>query len=140
MGTADLFPISVTSRHIVNTLLPARRKDLEDLKKPGSGPQDCDTLDLQPKADTSIPLVARIEWCRWERRQAHTQREVEGWRAEEEGLWDALFKRDGTYQHRDCPPIVFERNAMGLEDGRALLRLGRVNCLWHPAPRWDTSV
>src|SRR5262249_8392405 len=101
MRAADLFPISVTRRHIVNTLLPARRKDLEDLKKPGLGRQDSDSLDLQRMAETIIPLVARIariEWCRRHRRQAPTQREVEGWCAEEEGLWDALLERDHTGQ------------------------------------------
>lgn len=124
MGAANLFLISVTRRHIVNTVLPARRKDLDDLKKPGSGRQDCDTLDRRRKADTTNPLVARIEWCRRQRRQAPTQREVEGWCAEEEGLWDALLERDHTDQYRHSLPAVFERYAMGLEDGRALIRLG----------------
>ena len=75
----------------MNTVLPARRKDVDDLKKPGSGRPSCDSLNLQRKEDTSIPLVARIDWCRQQRRKARTQREVEGWRAEEEGLRDALF-------------------------------------------------
>ena len=30
---------------------------------------------------------------------------------------------------------MFERYAMGLEDGRALIRLGWVHCLWHPAAK-----
>ena len=124
MGAADLFPISVTRRHIVNTVLPARRKDLDDLKKPGSGRQECDSLDRQRLAETIIPLVARIDWCRRQRRRAPTQREVEGWCAEEEGLWDALLERDHTDQYRHSRPSVFERYAMGLEDGRALIRLG----------------
>ena len=124
MGAADLFPISVTRRHIVNSLLQAWREDLDDLKKPGSGRQDCDSLDRQRLAETIIPLVARIEWCRRQRRRAPTQREVEGWCAEEEGLWDALLERDHTDQYRQSPPSVFERYAMGLDDGRALIRLG----------------
>src|SRR5215471_1722993 len=37
MRAAVVFLISRTRRHIVNTLLPVRRKDLEDLQKPGSG-------------------------------------------------------------------------------------------------------
>ena len=118
----------------MNSLLPAQTEDFEDLKKPGWGRPSYDFLDLQRTADTSIPLVARIDWCRRQRGQARTQREVEGWCAEEEGLRDALFKRDGSYQHWASPPMVFERYAMGLEDGRALIRLGRVNCIWHPAP------
>ena len=108
----------------MNNLLPARSKDLEDLKEPGSGRPYSDSLDLQREADTSIPLVARIEWCRRQRRQAPTQCEVEGWCAEEEGLWDALLERDHTDQYRHSPPSVFERYAMGLDDGRALIRLG----------------
>jgi len=36
------------------------------------------------------------------------------------GSWlPALFKRNGTYQHRASPPLVYERYAMGLEVGRA---------------------
>ena len=108
----------------MNSLLQAWMEDLEDLKKPGSGRQECDSLDRQRLAETIIPLVARIEWCRRQRRQAPTQREVEGWCAEEEGLLDALLERDHTDQYRHSPPSVFERYAMGLEDGRALIRLG----------------
>src|SRR5215831_18113655 len=37
MRAAAVFLISLTRRHIVNSVLPARRKDLKDLKKPGSG-------------------------------------------------------------------------------------------------------
>ena len=108
----------------MNSVLLARGEDLEVLKNPGSGRQDCDSLDLQRLAETSIPLVVRIDWCRRQRGQARTQREVEGWCAEEEGLWDALLERDHTDQYRQSPPSVFERYAMGLDDGRALIRLG----------------
>ena len=45
----------------MNRVLPARRKDLEDRKKPGSGRQDCDFLDRQRMAETRTPLVARID-------------------------------------------------------------------------------
>ena len=116
----------------MNCLRPARMKDLEDLKEPGSGRPYCDSLE----ADTSIPLVARIEWCRRQRRQARTQSEVDGWRAEEEGLRDAFLDRDRRYPHQyrsSIPFDVFGRYAMGLADGRSLIRLGRVNCMWHPA-------
>ena len=71
-----------------------------------------------------------------ERQQTRTQAQLEGWPAEEDGLKDALLNRDRTYQYRDSPPCefdVFERYAMGLEDGRALMRLERVTCMWHPA-------
>ena len=63
----------------MHSVLPANRKDLEDLKKPGSGRQDCDSLDRQRKAETSIPLVARIDWCRQQRRKARMQRENVKW-------------------------------------------------------------
>jgi hypothetical protein len=72
--------------------------------------------------------ITRIEWCQRQREQARTQAEREGWRAEEEGLRDALRNRDRTYQYRHSPPgvfDVFERYAMGHEDGRALIRLAR---------------
>ncbi len=117
----------------MNSVLQARMEDLEDLKKTVQHLPRCDFPNLQRVASTGVPLVARIEWCRQQREQARTQAQLEGWRAEEEGLRDALLKRDRMYQHRDSPPCVFERYAMGLEDGRALIRLGRVNCIRHPA-------
>ena len=55
--------------------------------------------------------------------QALTQSEREGWRAEEEGLRDALFHRDHSECYQDRSPCVFERYAIGLEDGRTLNRL-----------------
>jgi len=135
MMRAAVFPISYTRRHIVNSVIPARRKNLEDLKKTISLCPHCGSLDLQHIADTGGSLLARIESCRQQRRKARTQREVDGWRAEEEGLRDALLKRDGTYQQRDHPPSVFERYVMGLEDGRALIRLGWMDCHWRPATK-----
>ena len=125
----------------MNSLLLARmealedlkKEDLEDLKKTVRRLPRCDFPNLQRMAPTGLPLIARINWCRQQRRQSPTQAQLEGWRAEEEGLRDALFKRDGTYQHRDSPPSVFERYVMGLENGRALIRLGSVDCIWHPA-------
>ncbi len=77
-------------------------------------------------AVSSPSILARIEWCQWQRTQACTQSELEGWRAEEEGLKDALLNRDHTKRYRYGPPSVFERYAMGFEDGQALIRLARV--------------
>jgi len=52
------------------------------------------------------------------------------------GSWlPALFKRDGTYQHRASPPLVYDRYAMGLEEGQVLIRPGWVDCLWHPTAK-----
>lgn len=67
-------------------------------------------------------ITSRIEWCRRQRTQARAQLELEGWQAEEEGLRDALLNRDHTNQYQQGPPGVFERYAMGLQDGQALIR------------------
>ena len=72
-------------------------------------------------------LASRIEWCRRQRTQAHAQLELEGWQAEEEGLLDALFNRDHTNQYQHCPPGVFERYLMGLQDGQVLIRAAAVD-------------
>ena len=75
----------------------------------------------------SKSIIWRIEWCRRQSTQARAQRELEGWHAEEEGLRDALLNRDHSNQYRFGPPGVFERYAMGLQDGRALLRTAAVD-------------
>jgi hypothetical protein len=76
---------------------------------------------------TSTAIVSRIEWCRRQRTQAHTQAEQERWRAEEQGLRDAILNRDHTKHYRYSPPAVFERYAMGFLDGQALMRLAWVD-------------
>jgi hypothetical protein len=67
-------------------------------------------------------IASRIEWCRQQSTQARAPRERAGWQAEEEGLRDALFNRDHTTQYQQGPPAAFERYALGLQDGHALLR------------------
>ena len=74
----------------------------------------------------SANIASRIEWCRRQKTQACTQLELEGWQAEEGGLRDALFNRDHTTQYQQGQPDVFERYAMGLQDGHALLRTSAV--------------
>ncbi|HLZ33733.1 MAG TPA: hypothetical protein VKP13_06940 [Nitrospira sp.] len=71
-------------------------------------------------------IFNRIEWCRKQRTQARTQPELERWRAEEDGLRDALLHRDHTKLYRYSPSDVFARYAMGLHDGQAMLRVARV--------------
>jgi hypothetical protein len=71
-------------------------------------------------------IASRIEWCRQQSTQARAPREREGWHAEEEGLRDALFNRDQITQYQQGPSGVFERYAMGLQDGHALLRTAAV--------------
>jgi hypothetical protein len=78
-----------------------------------------------PLATKSI--VWRIEWCRRQTMQACERLELDGWQAEEDGLRDALLNRDRSSQYRFGPPSLFERYAMGLQDGRALLRTAAVD-------------
>jgi hypothetical protein len=80
-------------------------------------------------------IASRIEWCRQQSTQARTPREREGWQAEEEGLRDALFNRDHTTQYQQGPPGVFERYAMGLQDGHAALRTAAVYYQFVPPTR-----
>ena len=74
----------------------------------------------------SKSIESRIEWCRKQSTQARAPRERAGWHAEEEGLRDALFNRDHTTQYQQGPLDVFERYAMGLQEGHALLRTAAV--------------
>jgi len=79
-------------------------------------------------------IASRIDWCRRQRIQAHVQLEREGWQAEEEGLQDALLHRDHTTQYQQGPPSVFERYAMGLQDGHAVIRTAAVDQHVAPSP------
>lgn len=74
-------------------------------------------------------IVSRIEWCRRQRAQFATSRELEEWEAEEQGLQDAILNTDHTNEYRQSPPRVFERYAMGLQDGKALIRAEVVTAL-----------
>ena len=69
-------------------------------------------------------IASRIDWCRRQKIQACALHEREGWQAEEEGLQDALLHRDHTTQY---PLGLFERYALGLQDGHALLRTAAVD-------------
>ena len=72
-------------------------------------------------------IASRIEWCRRESTQVCAPLESTGWRAEAEGLQDALLHRDHTTQYQQGPPSVFERYVLGLSDGRAVLRMAAVH-------------
>ena len=74
-------------------------------------------------------IANRIEWCRRQRSLARTHSELQEWRAEEEGLRDALLNRDHTTQYQYSPPDVFERYSLGLHDGQALMRAELVDQL-----------
>lgn len=76
------------------------------------------------QADNAI--INRILWCQRQGNLSGEQPELDLWRAEEDGLRDALFHQDHMRQYRCCPPEVFERYAMGLNDGQAIIRVARV--------------
>jgi hypothetical protein len=77
-------------------------------------------------------IASRIDWCRRESTQVYAPLESAGWRAEAEGLEDALLHRDHTNQYQQGPPSVFERYVLGLQDGQAVLRTAAVH--QHVAP------
>ena len=71
-------------------------------------------------------IASRIDWCRRESTQVYAPLESAGWRAEAEGLEDALLRRDRTSLYQQGPSCVFVRYVTGLQDGRALIRSGAV--------------
>jgi hypothetical protein len=84
-------------------------------------------------------IAARIEWCRRQSTQTCAPLERAGWQAEEAGLWDALLNRDHTTQYPQGPPAVFERYALGLQDGHAMMRTAAVDHHFAPPPRTATT-
>jgi hypothetical protein len=88
-------------------------------------------------ATTSI--ASRIEWCQRQRTQACAPRARAEWQAEEEGLWDAVFNRDHTTQYQQGPGAVFERYALGLQDGHAMMRMAAVSDHFAPPLRTTTT-
>ena len=71
-------------------------------------------------------IIFRIVWCRRLRRQASTRAEEEGWRAEEQGLRDALLVRDHSDHYRSHLPSVFDRYLLGFQDAHALIRMASI--------------
>jgi hypothetical protein len=104
----------------MTSLLPARIND-EDLMATLS--QACRDSPALPRNS----LLARLAWCQQQRLKAPTEGELEAWGAEEEGLTDALLGRDQTYHFQIGSPALFGRYALGLEDGRALIRAAWVS-------------
>lgn len=76
---------------------------------------------------TTNPVTFRIVWCRRQRIKARTYLEAEAWRAEEEGLRDSILRRDHVTKYRS--PVLFERYVLGFQDGKAIMRVARVNPL-----------
>jgi hypothetical protein len=83
-------------------------------------------------------IASRIEWCRRLSTQACAPLEIAEWRAEAEGLRDALLHSDHTIQYQQGPPSVFERYATGLQDGRSVLRTAAVPEQFAPPARTAT--
>lgn len=75
---------------------------------------------------TTNPVNVRIAWCTRQCAQACSEPEVDGWRAEADGLRDALMNRDQTDTYRLCPPEILRRYELGFQDGTALLRAAQV--------------
>ena len=88
---------------------------------------------------TTNPVAFRIVWCRRQMVKARTDLEVEAWRAEEEGLRDAVLRRDHVNKYRERSPILFERYVLGFQDGKALMRVARVNRFSQPATEEGNS-
>ena len=80
---------------------------------------------------TTNTVNIRIEWCKRQSAQARTESEVDGWRAEADGLRDALMNSDHTENYRLCPPEIFQRYVLGFQDGTALLRAAWVERVIH---------
>jgi hypothetical protein len=79
-------------------------------------------------------IASRIEWCRGQSTRACAPLEIAGWRAEAEGLQDALLDSDHTTQYQQGPPRVFERYATGLRTGARCFGLPRCSNNSHPPP------
>jgi hypothetical protein len=86
------------------------------------------------------PVNVRITWCRRQSALARTEHELDGWRAEEDGLRDALLNRDHTNDYRLSDPEVFERYVLGFQDGRALLRITLAERLVHARLRRNSAT
>ena len=82
---------------------------------------------------TMHPISVRIEWCRRQSALARTESEIDGWRAEAEGLRDALMGTDHTDNYQLCPSEVLRRYVLGFQDGTALLRATRVQRMVYAA-------
>jgi hypothetical protein len=90
---------------------------------------------------TTNPISVRIDWCRRQSAQARTDQEADGWRAEEDGLRDALISDDHSHAYRLCHPKIQERYSRGFQDGTVLLNAARMGRTMHapgtpdPAPQ-----
>jgi len=78
---------------------------------------------------TAYAVTCRIVWCRRQRARACSENERDAWRAEEDGLRDAVLRRDHVDKYRSYSPNVLERYLLGFQDAKALLRAARATRL-----------
>lgn len=71
--------------------------------------------------DACTRIKLRMAWCQSQSAQARTEPELEGWRAEEAGLRDAMLRQDHADHYRLSPPEIFDRYVLGFQDGTAML-------------------
>ncbi len=105
----------------MTTMLPTLVNQEDAALSPSYGSSIATTA----KPDTNACLIARIGWCHRQTMNALTALEAEEWRAERQGLIDAFLGRDCRYGYQDRP-VLQERYAMGLEDGRVLILAARI--------------
>jgi hypothetical protein len=94
-------------------------------------PKEGDTMNN----DACTRIKLRMAWCQSQSAQARTEPELEGWRAEEAGLHDAILKQDRADHYRLSPPEIFDRYVLGFQDGTAMLcatRVERHDSSYHP--------
>jgi hypothetical protein len=77
------------------------------------------------------PISMRIEWCQQRSRQARSEPEADAWRAEADGLRDAVMNRDHSDDYRLCSPEIHERYLLGLQDGIVMLQTTRARQAKH---------
>lgn len=75
---------------------------------------------------TAYAVTYRIVWCRRQRARACSEVERDAWRAEEDGLRDAVLHRDHVDKYRSYSPNVLERYLLGFQDAKTLLRTTRA--------------
>lgn len=106
---------------IMTTMLPNL---LTQEDAPSSRPSGSSIATI-PTADDNACLIARIGWSHRQAMKAVTTLELQEWCAETQGLIDALLQRDCMYKYQDRP-LLLERYAMGLQDGRVLIQAAKI--------------
>jgi hypothetical protein len=79
-------------------------------------------------------IASRIEWCRRQSTQACAPIEIAGWRAEAEGLQDALLDRDHTTQISRVRPECSSDMRRDSRTGARCFGLPRCSSNSYPPP------